>query len=196
MNIRHVSRTRILIISGLIALIGAALVGIRTPRMQRALVHADVNAPRPTRVVYPDVNGGDSTSARNTSAAPKPLQATVSAQSQPSAPGAQAVVAARNMPTGPSVPATPASAAPPPSPERATQAAPAETVERAAVAEAPDLQLLDINTASSDELDRLAGWIGKAIVRGRPYQSIDDLVSKRVLNRGTFGQIKDRITVR
>ena len=55
---------------------------------------------------------------------------------------------------------------------------------------------MDINTASSDELDRLAGRIGKAIVRGRPYQSIDDLVSKRVLNRGTFGQIKDRITVR
>jgi DNA uptake protein ComE-like DNA-binding protein len=76
------------------------------------------------------------------------------------------------------------------------QAAPAETVERAAVVEAADLQLLDINTASPDELDRLAGRIGKAIVRGRPYQSIDDLVSKRVLNRGTFGQIKDRITVR
>ncbi len=164
--------------------------------MPHALVNGDVNTPRQTRVIYPNVYGGDSTSARNTSAAPKPLQATVSAQSQPSAPGAQAVVAARNMPTGPSVPATPASAAPPPSPERVTQAAPAETVERAAVAEAPDLQLLDINTASSDELDRLAGRIGKAIVRGRPYQSIDDLVSKRVLNRGTFGQIKDRITVR
>jgi DNA uptake protein ComE-like DNA-binding protein len=55
---------------------------------------------------------------------------------------------------------------------------------------------LDINTASSDELDRLARRIGKAIVRGRPYKSIDELVSKRVLSRGTFGQIKDRITVR
>ena len=164
--------------------------------MQRALVDADVNAPRPARVIYPDVNSGDSTSARSTSAAPKPSRATVSAQAQPSAPGAQATVAVRNMPTGPSASMAPANAAPPPSSERVAQATPAETVERAAVAEARDPQLLDINTASSDELDRLAGRIGKAIVRGRPYKSIDDLVSKRVLNRGTFGQIKDRITVR
>src|SRR5919206_5044241 len=154
MSIRHITRTRILIISGLIVLIGAALVGIRTPRMQRALVGSGVNASRPTRVIYPDVNGGDSTSARNTSAASKPLQATVSAQAQRSAPGAQAIVAARNMPTGPSALTAPANAAPPPSPERVAQAAPAEPVERAGVVEAPNLQLLDINTASSDELDR------------------------------------------
>src|SRR5919206_616052 len=147
MSIRHITRTRILIISGLIVLIGAALVGIRTPRMQRALVDADVNAPRPTRVIYPDVNGGDSTSARNTSAAPKPLQATVPAQAQRSAPGAQAVVAARTAPTGPSASTAPSNAAPPPSPERVAQAVPAEPVEKAAVAEAPDLELLDINTA-------------------------------------------------
>ena len=195
MTTRHI-RAGVLAISGLVALIGTALVGIKTPHMQHTLVNDTTNAPHPTRVIYPNVYGGDSTSAQTTSAAPKPSQATVSAQSQPSAPGAQAVVAARNMPTGPSTPTAPASAAPPPSPERVAQAAPAETVERAAVAEAPGPQLLDINTASSDELDRLAGRIGKAIVRGRPYQSIDDLVSKRVLNRGTFGQIKDRITVR
>src|SRR5918911_2667575 len=195
MTARHI-RAGILAISGLVALIGAALVGIKTSQMQRTLANDTTNAPRPTRVIYPNVYGGDSTSAQNTSAAPKPSQATVSSQSQPLAPGAQVVVAARTMPTGPSPPVAPASAAPPPSPERVAQAAPAETVERAAVAEAPGPQLLDINTASSDELDRLAGRIGKAIVRGRPYQSIDDLVSKRVLNRGTFGQIKDRITVR
>ena len=195
MTARHI-RAGILAISGLVALIGATLVGIKAPQMQRTMIDDTINAPHPTRVIYPNVYGGDSTSARTTSTAPKPSQATVSAQSQPSAPGAQAVVAARNMSTGPSTPTAPASAAPPPSPERVAQAAPAETVERAAVAEAPGPQLLDINTASSDELDRLAGRIGKAIVRGRPYQSIDDLVSKRVLNRGTFGQIKDRITVR
>ena len=195
MTARHI-RAGILVVSGLVTLTGATLVGIKTPWMPRASVDSDVNAPRPTRVIYPNVYGGNSTSAQNTSAAPKPSQATVSAPSQPSAPGAQAVVAARNMPTGLSTPTAPASGAPPPSPERVAQATPAETVERAAVAEAPGPQLVDINTASSDELDRLAGRIGKAIVRGRPYQSIDDLVSKRVLNRGTFGQIKDRITVR
>ena len=195
MTTRHI-RAGVLAISGLVILIGAALVGIKTPHMQRTLINDTINAPHPTRVIYPNVYGGDSTSARNTSAAPKPSQTTVSARPQSSAPGTQAVIAARTMPTGPSAPVAPASAAPPPSSERVAQAAPAETVERAAVAEAPGTQLLDINTASSDELDRLAGRIGKAIVRGRPYQSIDDLVSKRVLNRGTFGQIKDRITVR
>src|ERR671927_1932782 len=98
MIVRHL-RAGILAASGLVALIGAALVGIKTPHMQRTLVNDTINAPHPTRVIYPNVYGGNSTSAQNTSAAPKPSQATVSAPSQPSAPGAQAVIAARNMPT-------------------------------------------------------------------------------------------------
>src|SRR5918911_4779090 len=121
MTARHI-RAGILAISGLVALIGAALVGIKTSQMQRTLANDTTNAPRPTRVIYPNVYGGDSTSARNTSAASKPSQATVSAPSQPSAPGAQAVVAARNMPTGPSIPTAPASVAPPSSPGHVAQA--------------------------------------------------------------------------
>src|SRR5919205_3846369 len=111
---RHI-RAVILAISGLVILIGAALVGIKTPHMQRTLINDTIDAPHPTRVIYPNVYGVNSTSARNTSAAPKPSRATVSAPSQPSAPGAQAVVAARNMPTGPLTPTAPANAAPPPS---------------------------------------------------------------------------------
>jgi len=53
---------------------------------------------------------------------------------------------------------------------------------------------IDINTASADDLNRLGSRIGKAIMAGRPYRSIDELVSKRVLKRSTFNQIKDRIT--
>jgi hypothetical protein len=53
---------------------------------------------------------------------------------------------------------------------------------------------IDINTASADDLNRLGGGIGKAIMAGRPYRSVDELVSKRVLKRSTFNQIKDRIT--
>jgi hypothetical protein len=53
---------------------------------------------------------------------------------------------------------------------------------------------ININTASADDLNRLAGGIGKAIMVGRPYRSVDELVSKRVLKRSTFNQIKDRIT--
>jgi DNA uptake protein ComE-like DNA-binding protein len=60
--------------------------------------------------------------------------------------------------------------------------------------EAPDPKLVDINTASVDELNRLGGRFGRAIIAGRPYATTDDLVSKRVLTRSTFSQIKDQIT--
>jgi DNA uptake protein ComE-like DNA-binding protein len=53
---------------------------------------------------------------------------------------------------------------------------------------------VDINTASVEELNRLGGRFGRAIVAGRPYASTDELVSKRVLTRATFSQIKDQIT--
>jgi DNA uptake protein ComE-like DNA-binding protein len=61
-------------------------------------------------------------------------------------------------------------------------------------AEASDPKLVDINTASADELNSLGGRFGRAIVAGRPYTTIDELVSKRVLTRSTFSQIKDQIT--
>src|SRR5215207_10006162 len=56
-------------------------------------------------------------------------------------------------------------------------------------------KLIDINTASADDLNRLGERFGKAIIAGRPYRSVDELVSKRVLKRSTFSRIKDRITV-
>jgi len=57
-----------------------------------------------------------------------------------------------------------------------------------------DPKLVDVNTASVEELNRLGGRFGRAIVAGRPYASVDDLVSRRVLTRSTFSQIKDQIT--
>jgi hypothetical protein len=58
--------------------------------------------------------------------------------------------------------------------------------------------LVDLNTASVDELNALrgAGRIGRAIVRGRPYGSVEDLVKKRVLNRSVFARVKDQVTAR
>src|SRR5829696_5875170 len=56
-------------------------------------------------------------------------------------------------------------------------------------------KLIDINTASAEDLNRLGERLGKAIIAGRPYRSVDELVSKRVLKRSTFSRIKDRITV-
>jgi DNA uptake protein ComE-like DNA-binding protein len=56
--------------------------------------------------------------------------------------------------------------------------------------------MVNLNSASSGELDRLGGgMIGKAIVRGRPYGSPDDLVDKRIVSRATFTRIKDSVTV-
>ena len=60
---------------------------------------------------------------------------------------------------------------------------------------ASDPARVDINTAPADDLNRLGGRFAKAIIRGRPYGSVDELVSKRVLSRSTLSQIKDQITV-
>jgi DNA uptake protein ComE-like DNA-binding protein len=56
---------------------------------------------------------------------------------------------------------------------------------------------LDLNRATSEELDKLPGdaRIGKAIVRGRPYGAPDDLVRKRVLTKQAFARIQDQVAV-
>lgn len=58
--------------------------------------------------------------------------------------------------------------------------------------------LIDINSASSSELDGLPG-IGPAtaqkIIDNRPYASIEDLTSKKAVTSKIFEKIKDRISV-
>lgn len=59
--------------------------------------------------------------------------------------------------------------------------------------------LLDLNSASEDQLDSLPG-IGKArasaIVKNRPYKSTNDLVTKKVIPGKVYDGIKDKVTVR
>lgn len=57
--------------------------------------------------------------------------------------------------------------------------------------------LLNINTASTTDLDGLPG-IGAVtadkIIAGRPYGSIQELLDKKIVGQSVFAKIKDRIT--
>ena len=67
---------------------------------------------------------------------------------------------------------------------------------RPAPAKPAEGALLDINSASAEELDALPG-VGearvKAIIAGRPYKGKDELVQKKILPKGVYDKIKDKI---
>ena len=78
--------------------------------------------------------------------------------------------------------------APPKSPNAATATKPAHAS-----------QLVDINSASAAELDRLPG-VGaaraKAIIASRPYNGKDDLMQRKIIPPNVYNQIKDKIIAR
>jgi competence protein ComEA len=78
------------------------------------------------------------------------------------------------------------------------QAAPAGKPAQQPVAPAtkPATQLLDINTASRDQLIALKGvgpTYADAIIKGRPYKSKDQLLSKKVLPNNVYQKVKELI---
>ncbi|MCD0423589.1 helix-hairpin-helix domain-containing protein [Rubrivivax sp. JA1024] len=104
-----------------------------------------------------------------------------------------AAVALGLLASAPAMAQTPQPATPP-----ATKMAPAPKAEpkAAAPAKAEKTELLDINSATAEQLDALPG-VGKAysaaIIKGRPYKGKDELVHKKIVPQKTYDGIKDKI---
>ena len=68
-----------------------------------------------------------------------------------------------------------------------------------ATASQPAGGLVDINSASAEELDKLPG-VGparvKAIIAKRPYNGKDDLLQRKIIPASVYNQIKDKIIAR
>ena len=114
----------------------------------------------------------------------------------PQPPSLQPTPAARGVAKPEPAPA-PAAATPQPAPAVKKEAAPSPGAP-AATKLAPG-EKVNINTAPKEGLDKLPG-IGpvksQAIIHGRPFAKIEDIMKVKGIKEAEFGKIKDLITVK
>ena len=76
---------------------------------------------------------------------------------------------------------------------------PVAVTDSSLVQAADQADLLDVNTATAEQLKTLTG-IGEAyaekIIKGRPYQRKDELAQKKILPRATYEGIKYKIVAK
>lgn len=100
------------------------------------------------------------------------------------------------VPSAPAATPAPAAAAP-------TKGVPAtkasEAAGKAAATKTAIGEKININTASKEQIEKLPG-IGpvkaQAIIAGRPYNSVEDVMKVKGIKEGSFSKIKDLITVK
>lgn len=179
-----------------------------------AVVQALLPSPAPGPATPP-------ASAPETPVAPQPSATVRRVEPPPAAPAAPPAPAAPSAPPAAAVEPAPAPSGGAPAPTQmpsdatafpaepppreaqpdpsAQEAAGQAEVDRAEDSAGPRaLAILDLNTASVADLNHLRGGgaIGRAIVAKRPYTSVEQLLSKRVLSRSVYEKIKDQVTVR
>lgn len=92
-----------------------------------------------------------------------------------------------------------AQTAPQTAPAKPPVTGPAPTARATAPTTAPSNSLIDINTATKEQLDALP-QIGtaraEAIIKGRPYRAKSDLIDKKIIPQNAYEAIKDKIVAR
>lgn len=119
--------------------------------------------------------------------------APAAAPAAPAAPAAKAPAAAKAAPAAaaPAAPAAPAAAP-------AAAAPAAKAAAKAPAAKLAPGQKVNINTATKEQLDmipEIGAVKAQAIIDGRPYQKVEDIMKVKGIKEATFAKIKDFITV-